>query len=103
MSQLCEVMILRTQFDARYPGLHHIWTLEKIITREICRHDPCNWDRGIELTYLTTATSRSGQALSTTEFLGYIERTLEIWVDDCDTEDPMEPALREAFDLKDIG
>ena len=40
MSQLCESVILRVHLDAWYPGFHHVWMLEKIITCEICSYDP---------------------------------------------------------------
>ena len=49
MSQLCEFMILRVQLKAKDPALHHIWTLEKIITCEICSYDPCDRDRRIPI------------------------------------------------------
>ena len=42
--QPCEI-----QLDARYPGLHHIWTLEKILTRELYSYDLCDRVRRIPI------------------------------------------------------
>ena len=47
ISQLCEFMIIRVQIDAGYPGLHHTWMLESIVTREICSYYSCDMDRRV--------------------------------------------------------